>query len=75
MTGQVNVGIIGAGRIGRVHAENLAYRIPEANVVAVADVFVEAAEKCQVAIIHPGKPTNPDEPGVEELIQRAAAFN
>jgi myo-inositol 2-dehydrogenase/D-chiro-inositol 1-dehydrogenase len=46
MTGQVNVGVIGAGRIGRVHAENLAYRIPEANVVAVADVFVEAAEKC-----------------------------
>ena len=45
MTGQVNVGVIGAGRIGRVHAENLAYRIPEANVVAVADVFVEAAEK------------------------------
>jgi myo-inositol 2-dehydrogenase/D-chiro-inositol 1-dehydrogenase len=46
MTGQVNVGVIGAGRIGRVHAENLAHRIPEANVVAVADVFVEAAEKC-----------------------------
>jgi myo-inositol 2-dehydrogenase/D-chiro-inositol 1-dehydrogenase len=46
MTGQTNVGIIGAGRIGRVHAENLAYRIPEANVVAVADVFVEAAETC-----------------------------
>ena len=46
MTGQVNVGIIGAGRIGRVHAENLAYRIHEANVVAVADVFVLAAEKC-----------------------------
>lgn len=46
MTRQVNIGIIGAGRIGRVHAENLAYRIPEANVVAVADVFVEAAQRC-----------------------------
>ena len=46
MTRQVNVGIIGAGRIGRVHAENLAYRIPEANVVAIADIFVEAAEQC-----------------------------
>jgi myo-inositol 2-dehydrogenase/D-chiro-inositol 1-dehydrogenase len=41
----MNVGLIGAGRIGRVHAENLAYRIPEANLVAVSDVFVEAAEK------------------------------
>jgi myo-inositol 2-dehydrogenase/D-chiro-inositol 1-dehydrogenase len=46
MTRRVKVGIIGAGRIGRVHAEYLAYRIPEANVVAIADIFVEAAEKC-----------------------------
>jgi len=46
MTGQVNVGIIGAGRIGRVHAENLAYHIPGAKVVAIADIFVEAAQKC-----------------------------
>lgn len=42
---KINVGVIGAGRIGRVHAENLAYRIPEANLVAISDVFVAAAEK------------------------------
>ncbi|MDH4326289.1 MAG: ferredoxin [Betaproteobacteria bacterium] len=36
--------------------------------------LVEAAESCQVAIIHPGKPKNPDEPGLEELLKRAAAF-
>ena len=36
---------------------------------------VEAAETCQVAIIHPGKPRNPDEPGVEELMERAEPFN
>lgn len=36
--------------------------------------LVEAAESCQVAIIHPGKPKNPDEPGLEDLLQRAAAF-
>ncbi len=41
----INVGIVGAGRIGRVHAENLVYRLPEANLVAVSDIFVEAAEK------------------------------
>ena len=29
--------------------------------------LVEAAESCQVSIIHPGKPRNPDEPGVAEL--------
>ncbi len=36
--------------------------------------LVEAAENCQVAIIHPGKPRNPDEPGLEDLIVRAAPF-
>lgn len=37
--------------------------------------LVEAAEVCQVAIIHPGQPRNPDEPGLVELIERAAPFN
>jgi hypothetical protein len=36
--------------------------------------LVQAAETCQVAIIHPGKPRNPDEPGLEELIKRAEPF-
>ncbi|MCC6799195.1 MAG: Gfo/Idh/MocA family oxidoreductase, partial [Anaerolineae bacterium] len=39
----VNLGVIGAGRIGKVHAENLVYRIPEARVLAVADVRLDAA--------------------------------
>ena len=36
--------------------------------------LVEAAEACQVAIIHPGKPRNPNEPGLDELLQRAQPF-
>ncbi len=36
--------------------------------------LVEAAENCQVAIIHPGKPKNPHEPGLDELMKRAEAF-
>ena len=46
MATQVKVGLIGAGRIGRVHAENLAYRIPQAHLVAVVDAFEAAAQKC-----------------------------
>lgn len=37
--------------------------------------LVEAAEGCQVSIIHPGKPRNPKEPGIEDLRLRAAEFN
>jgi ferredoxin len=36
--------------------------------------IVEAAEACQVAIIHPGKPKNPNEPGLGELLERAKPF-
>jgi ferredoxin len=36
--------------------------------------MVEAAESCQVSIIHPGKPWNPSEPGLEDLIKRAEVF-
>ncbi len=42
----IRIGIIGAGRIGRLHAENLARHIPDAAVVSIADVFQEAAERC-----------------------------
>ncbi len=36
--------------------------------------LVEAAENCQVSVIHPGKPRNPDEPGLGELLKRAEPF-
>ena len=36
--------------------------------------LVEAAENCQVSIIHPGKPRNPNEPGLDDLIKRAEPF-
>jgi hypothetical protein len=36
--------------------------------------LVEAAESCQVSIIHPGKPFNPNESGLDELVERAKAF-
>ena len=36
--------------------------------------LVEAAENCQISIIHPGKPRNKNEPGLDELIKRAEPF-
>ena len=36
--------------------------------------LVEAAESCQVAVIHPGKPRNPKEPGLDDLVKRAEPF-
>lgn len=61
MTDQINAGLIGAGRIGRVHAENLAYRIPEARLIAVADVFLDAATKCSADYQIPLVTQNPQD--------------
>ena len=36
--------------------------------------LVNAAESCQVAIIHPGKPRDPKEAGLDELLERAQPF-
>jgi hypothetical protein len=36
--------------------------------------MVEAAETCQVSIIHPGKPWDPKESGLAELVERAQPF-
>jgi myo-inositol 2-dehydrogenase / D-chiro-inositol 1-dehydrogenase len=46
MTDRLNIGVIGAGRIGRLHAEHLAYRIPAANPLAIADIAEAAARQC-----------------------------
>ena len=45
MSRQINFGLIGCGRIGRIHAESLATRIPTARLVAVADVAASAARE------------------------------
>ena len=40
----IKVGVIGAGRIGKIHAESLATRVPGAVVAAIADVNLAAAQ-------------------------------
>ncbi len=64
-----------------IHINNRLFIYDENKQAHIADVkagtyrdLVEAAESCQVSIIHPGKPQNPDEPGLDELLQRAAPF-
>ena len=42
---KLKVGIIGAGRIGQVHAKSITYHIPQAEIVAVSDIFAQGAEK------------------------------
>ena len=50
MANHVRVGVIGAGRIGKLHAEHLSCRIPGARLAAVADVRLEAAQACAASL-------------------------
>ena len=46
MSDQIRIGIIGAGRIGKIHTRNLAFHVADADVVAISDVFADAAKQC-----------------------------
>jgi len=67
----VNIGMIGAGRIGKLHARNLSFHIPDANIVAVSDIYVEAAKQCakECGIPKAGKDHREimDDPGIEAI--------
>lgn len=39
---QLNIGIIGAGRIGKVHMESITYNVPSARVLGITDVYKDA---------------------------------
>ena len=45
MSRKLKIGIIGAGRIGKVHANNLSRRVPDAEVIAVSDVDESSAQE------------------------------
>ena len=41
---QLNIGIIGAGRIGKVHMESITYNVPTAKVLGITDVFKDGLQ-------------------------------
>lgn len=68
----VNIGLIGAGRIGRLHAEHLAFRLPEARLLALADVHRPAAEacaaQCQISTIYTEYQQLLADPAIEAVV-------
>lgn len=61
MKQRVNVGIIGAGRIGKVHAETLAFQVAEASVVSITDIRLEAAQAVAARCAIPKVAANAEE--------------
>ena len=65
MADEIRIGLIGAGRIGALHAELLRRRVPGARVVAVSDINTAAARKVasenEIEVV---------EPEAQKLIER-----
>lgn len=50
---KLQIGIIGAGRIGNVHGESITYHIPQANVLMVSDPDLKKAEEMAARLAIP----------------------
>ncbi|MEA2528678.1 MAG: scyllo-inositol 2-dehydrogenase [Thermomicrobiales bacterium] len=78
MAGMLGVGVIGVGTIGRRHAENLARRIPQARLVAVADARPEVAQAVAADLDVPHWFASADElaghPDVEAIVVASSHF-
>lgn len=71
-SGMLHIGILGCGRIGQLHAENIALKINNAKLVCVSDVFESAAIKCANTYNVPMACTDPQDlianPAVQAVI-------
>ncbi len=69
---KLQFGIIGAGRIGRVHAENLSFRLPNTNVRAIADTDSKAAqslaERCNIPIVAESAEQIMADPAIDAIV-------
>jgi myo-inositol 2-dehydrogenase/D-chiro-inositol 1-dehydrogenase len=75
ITSPVRVGLIGTGRIGSSHAEVLARRVPDAELVAVADARSEAATALAQRLgveAHPDPAALIADPRIEAVVIAAA---
>lgn len=71
MANKLQVGLIGAGRIGRVHAESI-YHIPNVQIAGIADVFVENAQSCAadfaIPVAHSDHRALLDDPAIDAIV-------
>jgi len=69
---RLNVGVIGVGRLGKVYVRDLAGRIPETRVVAVADPAAALAEQVAAEFDVPKSYADPlaliDDPAVDAIV-------
>lgn len=64
----IRLGVVGLGRIGRIHALNLAYRIPGAQLAAAADPVATDPGQLPLARIEPDPRTLLEDPSLDAIV-------
>jgi myo-inositol 2-dehydrogenase / D-chiro-inositol 1-dehydrogenase len=69
---KLQFGIIGAGRIGKVHAENLSFHLPDTNVRAITDTNCMAAralaERCNIPAVAESAEQITSDPAIDAVV-------
>ena len=69
---RLQIGIIGAGRIGKVHASTVAFSLPEAEIVAITDLnqdaAAELAQRCDIPTVAPSAEALLADPKVDAVL-------
>ncbi|HTS60403.1 MAG TPA: inositol 2-dehydrogenase [Candidatus Acidoferrales bacterium] len=69
---RLHVGLIGAGRIGKVHAETVAFGLPEAELLSITDVnrdaAVQLAARCAIPTVAPSSNDILADPRVDAVL-------
>lgn len=77
MGGRIGVGVVGAGRMGSLHARLVATRVPEARLAGIADVDVAAARRLAAETGDPPAFGSIDEllaaPGIDAVVVAASS--
>src|SRR4051795_10567068 len=72
MPAKIRVGLLGAGNIGRFHANTVAFKTPGAELVAISDVMGDAAAALAAATDTPRWGANPavvlDDPAIDAVV-------
>jgi predicted dehydrogenase len=72
MTARIGIGLVGAGRMGSTHARLIARAVADADLVAIADVNVPAAERLAAELggsrVYSSLPEMLGDPGVQAVL-------
>ena len=67
---KLRIGVVGLGRLGKVHAQNIAYKIPNAELTAACSIMPAELQGDGGAQLYHGRAAGGAEPRRPDAVQR-----